>query len=102
MLLLALLLFFLLFCAYRRCFPRARAVGTSVLPSALSGWQSVHVDTQRHRVQLLSDWLDQRGIRAVIIDKKDSVYPWGAYELHVPHEHWERAKDIAKSFNEKV
>lgn len=100
----ALLMLFFLFRLYRRRFQQTPSFPDAVLKgitaSSATGWRSVYADPQLHRIQLLSDLLSHEGVQGVIVNKKDSAYQFGLYELHVRAADWETSKLITKRFDE--
>lgn len=48
-------------------------------------WAKAYQSTQMIRAEIAREILEQNGIAAVIVNKKDSSYPiFGMYEVHVP------------------
>ncbi len=50
----------------------------------MSGWQRVFKDRHEHRASIVRDVLVDREIEAVMVNKKDSLYGFGYYEVQVP------------------
>ncbi|XOV92086.1 MAG: putative signal transducing protein [Bacteroidota bacterium] len=46
-------------------------------------WQKVYQDSQQYRVEIVKAILEEHELDPVIVDKKDSAYQWGHFELHV-------------------
>ncbi|MDN5204432.1 DUF2007 domain-containing protein [Fulvivirgaceae bacterium BMA10] len=59
----------------------------------MSGWQSVFKTELDFRAEIVKDFLINKDISAVIVDKKDSSYRLGLYEVHVP------AEDVLRAIN---
>ena len=101
----ALLVLFLLFRAYALHFRRTLSFSAVAPIQATEApgldWCIVHVDPQLHRVKILSDLLQQEGIRAVIVNKRDSAYPFGFYELHTARKDEKLAKEIVERIRQK-
>jgi hypothetical protein len=58
----------------------------------MSNWTKVFESKQEHKVEIVKDVLFDRGLDAVIINKKDTAYNiFGQYEVHVAPEHAVRA-----------
>jgi hypothetical protein len=47
-------------------------------------WTRVYSSPQQHLTALMVDLLVNNGIEAVIVSKRESMYPIGFYEAHVP------------------
>lgn len=47
-------------------------------------WEKIFETSFQHRAEIVQDYLEQQGISAVIINKQDSSYHFGKYELYVP------------------
>jgi F420-0:gamma-glutamyl ligase-like protein len=55
-------------------------------------WAKAFQSGQMIRAEIAREILEQNGVAAVIVDKKDSSYPvFGMYEVHVP------ASDLLKA-----
>ena len=58
-------------------------------------WQKIFSDALEHRVQIVRDVLDDRGIKSVIINKKNTAYNnFGLFELQVTPDNVIRAIKI--------
>ena len=49
----------------------------------MSKWQKVFSDRQEHRAEIVRAVLDDKGLNPVLINKKDSTYHLGYFEVHV-------------------
>ncbi len=50
----------------------------------MSKWSKVYESKMPYRAEIVKDILDQKGINAIIMDKKDSAYDiFGQLEVHV-------------------
>jgi hypothetical protein len=47
-------------------------------------WEKIFETSFQHRSEIVRDYLEQQGFSAVIINKQDSSYHFGKYELYVP------------------
>lgn len=47
-------------------------------------WEKIFETSFQHRAEIVRDYLEQQGFSAVIINKQDSSYHFGKYELYVP------------------
>ena len=50
---------------------------------AASNWVEVYFTPNLHRAGMLRGLLEQQGISAVVLDKKDSAFRWGGYGVYV-------------------
>ena len=50
----------------------------------MNNWQRVYKDRQEHRASIVRDVLTDREIEAVMVNKKDSMYGFGYFEVQVP------------------
>ena len=46
-------------------------------------WVKLREESLIHRLQIIKDFLEDNDINCLIVDKKDSAYQIGAYELYV-------------------
>lgn len=46
-------------------------------------WEKIYVTKQIHLAEIAKGLLDENGINAVIVNKKDSTYGFGEIELYV-------------------
>ena len=49
-------------------------------------WKSVFSSELLHKVEIVKGVLEENGIAAVVVDKKDRSYQFGIYEVHVSTE----------------
>jgi hypothetical protein len=58
-------------------------------------WAKAFQSGQMIRAEIAREILEQNGVAAVIVDKKDSSYPvFGTYEVHVPADDLLKAQTI--------
>ncbi|WMJ72483.1 DUF2007 domain-containing protein [Cytophagaceae bacterium ABcell3] len=57
-------------------------------------WQKVYSTDKHHRAELVKDVLADNQIEAVIINKKDSSYHFGEFEIHVTRDNVIKALKI--------
>lgn len=50
----------------------------------LDNWQKIFDTSFAHQAEIVQGYLEQQDIAAVIINKQDSSYHFGRYELYVP------------------
>lgn len=62
----------------------------------MSTWQSVFESTIFYQAEIVKTVLIDKGIQAVLLDKKDSAYPIGHFEVHVPQDQLLKAIKIVK------
>lgn len=62
----------------------------------MSDWQKVYEDSQAYRAEIVKAVLDDREMNPVIVDKKDSAYQFGHFEIYVAPEYTLRALRIVK------
>ncbi|GGM99380.1 hypothetical protein GCM10010967_36660 [Dyadobacter beijingensis] len=61
-------------------------------------WAKAYQSGQAIRAEIAREILEQNGIAAVIVDKKDSNYPvFGNFEVHVPAADLATAQTILKN-----
>lgn len=50
----------------------------------MSKWSKIYESKKPYRAEIVKDILEQKGIKAIIMDKKDSAYDiFGQMEVHV-------------------
>jgi len=62
----------------------------------MSNWQKVYEDSSSHRAEIVKAVLDDRDMNPVLVNKKDSSYQFGQFEVHVAPDHVLRAIKIVK------
>ncbi len=62
----------------------------------MSNWQKVYTDRQGYRAEIVKAILEEKGYNPVLINKKDSTYHFGQFEVHVESEHVLEALKIIK------
>jgi Zn-dependent membrane protease YugP len=53
----------------------------------MKGWSKVFETQILHRAEIVRALLDEAGIEAVIVNKKDSMYNLGFFEVYVKADH---------------
>ncbi|MFB6306400.1 MAG: putative signal transducing protein [Flavobacteriales bacterium] len=59
-----------------------------------NGWVNVHTSNDTFHIQLLKSVLENNGVKAIILDKKDSFYKIGHTQLYVTENDLIRARTI--------
>tara|TARA_R110002096_G_scaffold188622_1_gene368575 strand:- start:334 stop:537 length:204 start_codon:yes stop_codon:yes gene_type:complete len=49
----------------------------------MSKWQKVFSDNLEYRAEIVKSVLEEKGLKPVLVNKKDSTYHFGQYEVHV-------------------
>lgn len=49
----------------------------------MSNWQKVYSDKMEYRAEIVKAVLEDRGIQPVLVNKKDTAYQLGYFEVHV-------------------
>ena len=62
----------------------------------MSDWQKVYVDSLAYRAEIVKGILEERNMNPVLVDKKDSAYQFGHFEIYVSPENTLRALHIIK------
>jgi len=52
----------------------------------MDNWKKVFTNNQQHKAEIVKAILEENDIPAVVISKKDSLYQFGNYEVHVSSE----------------
>ena len=53
----------------------------------MSSWSKIYESKRPYRAEIVKDILEQKGIKAIILNKKDSAYDiFGQLEVHVEAE----------------
>jgi hypothetical protein len=60
----------------------------------MSNWQKVYISYNNYRAQIVKDVLDGHLLPSIILNKKDTSYHWGYFEVYVSPDHVLRAKKI--------
>ena len=63
----------------------------------LDNWDKIYDTFYEHRAEIVRENLLLQDIDAVIINKKDSNYQIGRYEIYVPKEDTEKAKSLIEN-----
>jgi len=53
----------------------------------MSRWQSVYSTEKMYRAEIVKSILEEKGIDAVVVNKKDTYYHFGQLEIHVDPDH---------------
>jgi hypothetical protein len=64
----------------------------------MENWNIVYVSGQQHLAELAKQKLFENGIDAVVLNKKDSVYLIGHFEVMVEQQYLPEAEKIMKDF----
>lgn len=62
----------------------------------MSDWQKVYEDNMSYRAEIVKSLLEERDMNPVIMDKKDSAYQLGHFEVYVSPEHTLQAIKLIK------
>ena len=62
-------------------------------------WQKVYQDPQQYRAEIVKAILEENELDPVLVDKKDSAYQFGHFEVHVAADNVIRALKI---INEEI
>ncbi len=62
----------------------------------MSSWQKVFEDQSVHRAEIVKAVLSDREMNPVLVNKKDSAYQFGHFEVHVAPDNVLRAIKIIK------
>lgn len=60
----------------------------------MDNWQKVYEDHQEYRVSIVKAILDDHKLDPVIVNKKDTNYQFGSFEVHVAPDNVMRALKI--------
>ncbi len=52
----------------------------------MDNWKKVFTNNQQHKAEIVKAILEENEIPAVVVSKKDSLYQFGNYEVHVSSE----------------
>jgi uncharacterized protein len=67
---------------------------SSIVEIESVNWSKVFESPHQHQSQIIHDYLIEKNIQSVILNKKDSNYHWGRYELLVNPSNTEIVKNI--------
>ena len=62
----------------------------------MTNWQKVYDDQSNHRANIVLDVLTDFGLQPVLVNKQDTAYQFGRFEVHVAADHVMRAIKIIK------
>ncbi|MFY0651529.1 MAG: hypothetical protein JXQ96_05825 [Cyclobacteriaceae bacterium] len=62
----------------------------------MAKWQKVYSDRIEHRAEIVRAILEEEGLNPVLLNKKDSTYHLGQFEVHVETENVLAAIKIIK------
>jgi len=62
----------------------------------MKGWQKVYSDKLEYRTEIVVAILEDSGLQPVKINKRDTAYQLGHFEVHVPPNNVMRAIKIIK------
>ncbi len=60
-------------------------------------WQSIYKTDKLYRAEIVKDFLSDQHIQPIIVDKKDSAYQFGYYEIMVTSDEVLRAIKIIEN-----
>ena len=63
----------------------------------MSQWQTVFKTSQSYQAEIVKGVLSESGIQSVIVNKQDSVYHFGYYEVNVEQDQVLRALQIVEN-----
>jgi len=63
------------------------------------GWKCVYTADQLYKVQMIKEFLDEAGIKSVILNEKDSEFLVGEIELYVDESDVDKAEKIIAQHN---
>ena len=58
-----------------------------LLHRVMSNWQCIYQTEKQYRAEIIKSILEEKGIDAVVVNKKDSYYHFGQLEVHVDPDH---------------
>ncbi len=61
------------------------------------GWQKVFETSLLHQAEIVRDFLENHNIGAILLDKRDSMYHFGLYEIMVHRDNVLRATTLVKN-----
>jgi membrane protease YdiL (CAAX protease family) len=70
---------------------------SSTVETESANWSKVFESPHQHQAQIIHDYLIEKNIQSVILNKKDSNYHWGRYELFVNPNDSEIVKNIIEN-----
>jgi len=65
-----------------------------VRKKAMNNWQKVYSDNQGYRAEIVKAVLEDSGLQPVLVNKKDTSYHFGQFEVFVAPDHVMRAIKI--------
>jgi Zn-dependent membrane protease YugP len=60
----------------------------------MTSWQKVHTTSNLYRAEIVRAILEENELNPILVDKRDSTYHFGHYELYVLPEHVLKALKI--------
>ncbi|HZI00338.1 MAG TPA: DUF2007 domain-containing protein [Flavisolibacter sp.] len=60
----------------------------------MNNWQQVYTTSSSHQAEIVKGVLETHSIPAVVLNRKDSSYHFGHFEVHVPAEDLVEASKI--------
>ena len=63
----------------------------------MSQWKTVFKTEQQYQAEIVKDVLEEHGLHPVIINKKDSSYHFGYFEVHISEDQVLEAMQIIRN-----
>ena len=63
-------------------------------------WVKIYESGKQYEIEIISGLLNENDIESVIMNKQDSVYLFGEYELYVKREEILRAKTLIQNIGQ--
>jgi hypothetical protein len=63
-------------------------------------WVKIYSSSKQYEVEIISGMLEENGIESVIMNKQDSIYLFGEYELYVMRDEILRAKTLIQNIDQ--
>jgi hypothetical protein len=63
-------------------------------------WVKIYESGKQYEIELISGLLEENEIESVIMNKQDSVYLFGEYELYVKREEILKAKTLIQNIDQ--
>ena len=60
----------------------------------MSNWKCIYQTEKPHRAEIIKSVLEEKGMTAVIVNKKDTSYHFGQLEVHVDRDHASKSLKI--------
>jgi len=63
----------------------------------MSAWKTVFTTNQQYQAEIVKDVLEDHNLQPVIVNKKDSAYHFGYFEIHVSEDEVLKAMQIIQN-----